>query len=431
MSGLIVPQFPSGLTNEELANLVAKLAKEVDWFANGNISDQNISIIAGYRASKTELKHKSGIVGMSGYDAANALAVRFWAGNADKAIAPFRVLQNGYMYSTRGFIGGWDIDSTKLSGTGTIQGGTIIGSEIMTALSDVYPRSAMSTIGNLFIAEQSADTFIKMMANYLDGVALLIENTAVNGLIGPVGDVLLINTAHTKGGIQVSSGGHLELYADILDATKLVKINSWSRFLNDASDRTLQQDIDQLQAGIDSKQPIITSGDVTVIDGVAYLDNTGISPGTWAKANYGADGRATAGFNLVEGDIPTLAQSKITNLTTDLAAKANKAQTAYQALTLVNSWVNFGGGAAPAEYYKDDFGNVKLRGIIKSGTTTPGTVILTLPVGNRPLYKIFAVVYCNTTSGQISVNPDGTVQVENIPSNGSLALDFPSFRAEQ
>lgn len=421
MSGLIVPQFPSGITTEELADLVAKLAKEVDWFANGNISDQNISIIAGYRASATELKHKSGIVGMSGYDAANPLAVRFWAGNADKSLAQYRVLQNGKMYATDGEF------------TGIITASTIIGSEIMTALEGIYPRSAMSTTGNLFIAEQSATEFIKMMSDYLGAVALLIYSSTVNGLIGPVGDVLLINTAHTKGGIQISSGGDLELYADVLDPTKVVKVNAWNRFVNEDTGDNLQYELSRLQSAIDSKQPLITSGDVTVIDGVAYLDDTGIAPGTWTKLTVGSDGRATAGNTLSSGDIPTLAQSKITNLTTDLAAKASKTQQAWQTPTLTNSWVNFdivnGNGAG---YYLDEVGVVHLRGIIKSGTL--GAAAFTLPAGYRP-FKILVMMAIsddgvNNLISRVDIDSGGNVK----PTTGGtafLSLEGISFRAEQ
>lgn len=149
MSAIIIPGVPpipetndvQSLRNyiEQLSNLVAMVFKEVDWGLNGNISSQNISIIAGYRASDAELKHISGLVGMSGFDAANPLAVRFWAGSVDKDLALFRVLQNGKFFATdgeltgkiealSGHIGGFTIEADKLSsdsGTGIIQGGTV------------------------------------------------------------------------------------------------------------------------------------------------------------------------------------------------------------------------------------------------------------------------------------------------------------------
>lgn len=133
MSTFAVPQIPSPPDTEDvkvlreyvqqLANITAMAMKELDWLINGNISSQNTREIAGYNISSTELKHKSGIVGMSGYDASNPLAVRFWSGNANKSIAPWRVQQNGKMYATDGEF------------TGTITGSTITGGTIQTAAS--------------------------------------------------------------------------------------------------------------------------------------------------------------------------------------------------------------------------------------------------------------------------------------------------------
>lgn len=154
MSALVVPQIASGLSNEELADIVARLSKEVDWFANGNISSQNVRNIAGYNVSETELRHKSGIVGMSGFDAANPLAVRFWSGDADKYNAPFRVLQSGALFATDAFI------------TGRIEGSVIIGSEIKTAES-TYPRVEMSATDNLFAAYATANESIKISPVYV------------------------------------------------------------------------------------------------------------------------------------------------------------------------------------------------------------------------------------------------------------------------
>ena len=57
----------------------------------------------------------------------------------------------------------------------------------------------------------------------------------------------------------------------------------------------------------------------------------------------------------------------------------------FTAPTLLNSWVNFDGGFAPAGYIKHANGLVEVRGLIKDGTTTLGDVLFNLPVGFRPL----------------------------------------------
>lgn len=259
MSGLVVPQVASGLSNEELADIVSKFVKEVEWFANGNISSQNVRNIAGYNVSETELRHKSGIVGMSGFDAANPLAVRFWSGDADKYNAPFRVLQSGALFATDAFI------------TGRIEGSVIVGSEIMTKEPNTYPRAAMSSSSNLFAAEASATDSITIEATGFGEALMRILGPGVTGQIFPQLGKLLIQTAFHDGGIQISSGDHLELFVTSLDTTKMVKVNSWARFWNDASGHTLQQDLDAKQNTISGDTGVFTTVDgktVIVADGI-------------------------------------------------------------------------------------------------------------------------------------------------------------------
>jgi hypothetical protein len=62
--------------------------------------------------------------------------------------------------------------------------------------------------------------------------------------------------------------------------------------------------------------------------------------------------------------------------------------------TLLNSWVNYGGGTTPAGYYKDSFGIVHLRGLIKDGTLASAAFVL--PAGYRPVNQ---EDFCQITSG--------------------------------
>ncbi|MFM9825847.1 hypothetical protein [Flavobacterium sp.] len=55
---------------------------------------------------------------------------------------------------------------------------------------------------------------------------------------------------------------------------------------------------------------------------VGVVPNTAITGATKTKITYDSKGLVTAGTDLIESDIPTLGQAKITNLTTDLALKA-------------------------------------------------------------------------------------------------------------
>jgi hypothetical protein len=80
------------------------------------------------------------------------------------------------------------------------------------------------------------------------------------------------------------------------------------------------------------------------------------------------------------------------------------------ALSLANGWVNNGGTAQPAQFYKKD-GWVFVEGLIKSGATVTGTIVGQLPIGCRPLNTMF--FSCTTNSGIVRwrVEPDGGIYV--------------------
>lgn len=53
------------------------------------------------------------------------------------------------------------------------------------------------------------------------------------------------------------------------------------------------------------------------------------------------------------------------------------------ALTLNNGWSNYGGSFSEAQVIEDSNGRVHLQGLINAGTTTPGTIMATLPTDLR------------------------------------------------
>ena len=75
--------------------------------------------------------------------------------------------------------------------------------------------------------------------------------------------------------------------------------------------------------GVSGLQISDISGLQTALDN-RVAKNANITGATKTKITYDEKGLVTTGADLVEVDIPTLAQSKITNLATDLAAKATK-----------------------------------------------------------------------------------------------------------
>jgi len=94
--------------------------------------------------------------------------------------------------------------------------------------------------------------------------------------------------------------------------------------------------------------------------------------------------------------------------------KANKTQEAWIAPTLLNGWVNYGGTEDPVGYMKDTLGFVHIRGMIKSGVTTPGTLIFNLPPGYRPLNGLTQVTISNDVANdvlsRIHITNDGKVE---------------------
>jgi hypothetical protein len=150
----------------------------------------------------------SGGVGMSSTTATNG--VSFWAGNATPTSAPFRVLNNGYLYAanayiagtiaaTAGTIGGWSIGEQGLTGNATtyIMGGRLnIGNGLLVAnYNEVYIGDFVTTYTNraLFMstdqysgmsASTAADRFA-LWGGYLGGSYTEISNYvfAVSGTI--------------------------------------------------------------------------------------------------------------------------------------------------------------------------------------------------------------------------------------------------------
>jgi hypothetical protein len=90
-----------------------------------------------------------------------------------------------------------------------------------------------------------------------------------------------------------------------------------------------------------------------------------------------------------------------------------------------NSWVYFGSDAEPA-FWKDAFGLVHLRGVMKSGTV--GSPAFTLPPSYRPPAVERFVVLSNDAVGRIDVGTDGTVTPKSPSSNIYVSLSGIRFR---
>lgn len=77
--------------------------------------------------------------------------------------------------------------------------------------------------------------------------------------------------------------------------------------------------------------------------------------------------------------------------------------------TLINSWVNFGSGRAPASYHKNLQNEVVLRGNIMLGSQN--TIAFILPAGYQPLYVLEFVTTSASGAVKITIDTSGNVTV--------------------
>ena len=93
-----------------------------------------------------------------------------------------------------------------------------------------------------------------------------------------------------------------------------------------------------------------------------------------------------------------------------------------------NGWVNYGGSYEPAGYYKDKFGVVYIKGLVKNGTLSSS--IFTLPVGYRPNYIRHLPALTSTsliTTCILYIYPDGGVIPHGACNAGWISIEV-SFR---
>ena len=106
-----------------------------------------------------------------------------------------------------------------------------------------------------------------------------------------------------------------------------------------------------------------------------------------------------------------------------------------------NSWVNHTPSVhSPAAFYKDPFGVVHLRGLVKSGSfgfdAPPSGVIFTLPSSYRPAFGEHTAVVTNGVFGNTKIfgnsesSVAGSVQAQR-GDNAWFSLDGITFKAEQ
>ena len=96
-------------------------------------------------------------------------------------------------------------------------------------------------------------------------------------------------------------------------------------------------------------------------------------------------------------------------------------------------WENYAGGFHSAGFYRDPFGRVHLRGLVKKSAAAgndPDCAIFNLPAGYRPEgHTVFSSI-ANNQLVRVSVYSNGEVDPEALPTGGGnfLSLEGISFR---
>ena len=79
-------------------------------------------------------------------------------------------------------------------------------------------------------------------------------------------------------------------------------------------------------------------------------------------------------------------------------------------LTLANSWVDYADGYGTPQV-KRQGRHISIECVVKSGTTTAGTILTTLPEGYRPSKHLAIATISNAGFGYVVILIDGTVQL--------------------
>jgi hypothetical protein len=104
----------------------------------------------------------------------------------------------------------------------------------------------------------------------------------------------------------------------------------------------------------------------------------------------------------------------------------------WQNLTpLKGGWVFYGSPHSTAQYAKGNDDIVIVKGLVKSGTITNGTVVATLPPGYRPKEKMLLTTVGNQHHTRVDVAPNGDITFEGTADAGWTSLDPIIFIAEQ
>lgn len=230
-----------------------------------------------------------------------------------------------------------------------------------------------------------------------------------------IGNIGLSGTITFNGGATLyGSGTNAVVLNDTLAVTQKVQIGS----TNQAAGHRLPILMDSATKGSNYAMYSLC------YSGAAADSNISFGVRGNGYMEWGGGGASATDTNLYRSAANTLK-------TDDAFDCASIVTESWTAPSLGNSWVNFGSPYNNAGYYKDKSGRVHLRGLIKSGTTSAGTIIFTLPNGYQPAAtELRHVIVSPEVIARIDIQTNGNVVIgANLSSNAYLSLDGVSFRA--
>jgi Tfp pilus assembly protein PilE len=157
-----------------------------------------------------------------------------------------------------------------------------------------------------------------------------------------------------------------------------------------------------------------------------YLVSYNINGGSWTNTTLGS---STTSYTVdaERGDTVSFKVAATNGANTSTYTTDADTLDLWTDLTLQNGWANYNNSYATAGFTRSPTGRVFLKGLVRYGTVTNGTVIANLPQGYRPAGKlVFQAATSANVSGRIDVAANGDVIIVSGSTNW-IALDNISF----
>lgn len=281
-----------------------------------------------------------------------------------------------------------------------------------------------TTLGNKIISSDHfnflQDSIVNMQDYYLNEVVAHLETLDVGALRADLGDLAFLNTEDKTNLVSaVSEVNYIKADASISQLKKVTADNGDVLISISETTGDILSEIVNRGRGYSTFYAVTGSKnlppDGISIRGMSHLTNPDIG---WVIA---IDYRNQVYVNYLSGASGWLGWNKI----------VTDAKPTWVSASLQNGWINYGGSDPTAQFCKIG-SKVTIKGTIKNGNTSGGTVLFTLPSGFRPAQRF---IHVGTVSGlefiRMYIETSGVVTISSTVSNNNwLSLDGIEFVAD-